>query len=352
MHPRARQDVLHSVQILRIIAALAVAWFHIEPTFAPVLGTSAVQKLLTTGSAGVDIFFVISGFIIWTSTTAETNPADFLYRRAARIYTALWPAVLIFAAAVLVLGLNLPSGASFLRSLILIDVNPTAAGHGLYVTWSLTYELVFYAGFAGVLFAGRQWAPLVAMVAISVVLLARYAEASSIAEVPVLFTDLRWFEFLGGCLVAHLCQKGVPRWLQAGSVLLGLVFFAIGIFQKGWFGQTHYVLFFGGGAMLLLLAVPTLETLLRNPVGARLAHMGNWSYGLYLLHPTVILFMGIANLWSGLPAPLFFLLSFIVYTALCLAVSALYFTYVEEPLLRRSKAFRRRLQTRSLVRPA
>jgi len=78
----ARQP-LASISYLRALAAVAVVESH------------ATQGLI--GQAGVDVFFVISGFIMWTVTSTETAPHVFLLRRVIRIVPLYWVATVIMA---------------------------------------------------------------------------------------------------------------------------------------------------------------------------------------------------------------------------------------------------------------
>src|ERR1700761_114555 len=87
-----RSDVL-SIQYLRGLAALGVLLFHASQRAGGACGA---------GAAGVDVFFVISGFIMWTvSARRATGPGDFLLRRAGRIAPLYW------AVTLLVVGLDL-----------------------------------------------------------------------------------------------------------------------------------------------------------------------------------------------------------------------------------------------------
>ena len=69
--------MLNSVQYLRAMAALLVVGYHIN----------SYQVYLMSG---VDIFFVISGFIMWQSTRGGTSPRQFLTNRLIRIVPLYW----------------------------------------------------------------------------------------------------------------------------------------------------------------------------------------------------------------------------------------------------------------------
>src|SRR5947199_10809806 len=96
------------IQILRFFAALAVVAFHalgLAPKGFEV-PASAVSLALSYGGRGVDLFFVISGFIIfYTTRTATMTPADFLRRRIERIV----PLYFIVIFAFILLALTLPA---------------------------------------------------------------------------------------------------------------------------------------------------------------------------------------------------------------------------------------------------
>ena len=79
-----------SLQYLRGIAALLVVAFHAAEYLARASGRPAGFPF-TAGVSGVDVFFVISGFVItWSSAGRAMSPADFLWRRAVRIVPLYW----------------------------------------------------------------------------------------------------------------------------------------------------------------------------------------------------------------------------------------------------------------------
>lgn len=144
-----------SIRLLRGLAALAVAVSHL-PAFVPGLPAG-----LAAGKAGVDVFFVISGFVMAVSTAADpagaASAGRFLWRRCARIVPLYWAVTLLLAALFasgLGFGAERPLSADLLwRSLLFVpvhgaegDIRPLIG-----VGWTLDYEMYFYLVFAAVL---------------------------------------------------------------------------------------------------------------------------------------------------------------------------------------------------------
>lgn len=135
-----------TIQYLRGIAALLVVAFHARF----ILNDVYVQKdlgtlLFKSGEAGVDLFFIISGFIIALSTEKNSSYKDFIAKRFFRIYPVFFVCLLIVA--------TYKTGeydiSRFFRSAILLQSNydawgPTFGYNLLYPAWTLTYELYFY----------------------------------------------------------------------------------------------------------------------------------------------------------------------------------------------------------------
>ena len=140
--------VVRNVQALRGLAALLVIFVHLE-TVLPRIGLEAF------GGAGVDIFFVISGFImVYTTADRDVTPISFISDRIARIVPIYW----IVTVAVFGLALASPTllqttradWGELAKSLTFI---PFEKNHGLvapilFVGWTLNYEMFFYLLFA------------------------------------------------------------------------------------------------------------------------------------------------------------------------------------------------------------
>ena len=101
MEPRKPASELLTIQYLRGLAALMVVLQH-----ASVPSGLARLSHLRTGDWGVEIFFVISGFVMWYTTVSRTvSPRAFMYRRAVRIVPLYW----LFLTLLVAIALTAPS---------------------------------------------------------------------------------------------------------------------------------------------------------------------------------------------------------------------------------------------------
>lgn len=141
---RPRYD---GIQQLRAIAVLLVVLCHLEMTLArpQYLGFEVADGWLTAGAIGVDLFFVVSGFIMFHTTdglrAGPGRAGRFMLNRAIRILPFMWCCVLMYLVIALVLhGQGVPLWP-YLRSLLLIPVGELAP----WEVWSLRHEMLFYA---------------------------------------------------------------------------------------------------------------------------------------------------------------------------------------------------------------
>lgn len=342
------QANLNWIQALRGIAALMVLFFHMLPHWDlhPLLAWTRVAT--RWGFAGVDIFFALSGFVVYRSAR-RTIPAhgvwSFAKKRLMRIYLGYWPVLLLIALlTVFVYQSELPPLRKMLFSTLLLY--PNIWDNWLAPAWSLTMEIYFYLwiGLIALLPQRHQ----IKTIGVVMLLLAAWGIAWLLAD-PVrvfnggqplryVFTGLG-IEFLAGALLAH-AYAGRARMfhftritmplcllLMAAGLALGTTspyFDRVEVLRAASFGVM--------GVSALVLAL-TLEQTHRHPPGWLVA-VGNASYSLYLLH-TVLLDAGgrLRVAWgvASPPALLAFLLALPVVIVLA---SLLWFRGVEKPLLR------------------
>jgi exopolysaccharide production protein ExoZ len=359
----APQHHLLGVQYLRAIAALMVAYFHTIdqiPEYRPYFETFLLGRLNL--AAGVDIFFVISGFIMLLTNRSNT-PGNFAVRRVIRIVPLYW----ILTAMLALLALWLPaqfrttvvSVSAFAKSLLFIPyLNPGHPGEVfplLVPGWSLNLEMFFYAVFALVLFAPtvlRLW--IVGLIFGLLVLAGFVASGHGLPPELLFYTDMRLLEFWLGMLIGHCLLQGsvrLPSGLALGLIAAGFVMlltgFPVNLFEPGNFVRNLVSNVLPAGA--IILGTVALER--DGAIGKHrwLHWLGDASYSIYLTH---IFSLGLARfIWHGLGLErdgLAYVVGFALFGMLLVIAGAwLSYAAIETPSLQAlQKLIRRRREPR------
>ena len=285
------------IQLLRAGAALSVATLHVLND-AAVLAPSAWPTWLHDAlpwSGGVDLFFVISGFVMVHASGAlfghRDGPRRFLLHRFVRIVPLYWLMTVLFLLAAALSGSAVNSEWSgwqhLLASLMFI---PWARGDGMVqpvysLGWTLNYEFFFYIVFALFLWLRRPWA----LAGVAVALLALVALRGMLPTDQVqmrYWSDPIVLEFVAGMGVAVLCGLGLTlrtpiRWaLLAGGVMLGLV---LQVWAPGL--QPLWRLGLPAVPLVVAAVLGADDDAPRAGVLAWMVMLGDASYALYLVHP-------------------------------------------------------------------
>lgn len=322
------------IQYLRGVAALAVVLFHVA---AFVFG-QPTEKTLTVGglSAGVDIFFVISGFIIWRTTDkSEISPITWWCGRLIRIVPLYWIALLSTLVAKRLMGAHMPGGIEAFKAFAFIPVINSAdqtMTPFLSPGWTLNYEFAFYGIMAVVLNLPERWQRGCALVAVFVGLVGLRSMIDPLDPIQFRMTSPLFFEFLAGIAIAILSRSILRE--AAGRAALGVFFVLSAILfytfvTPRMFPNGPRFVYFGVPAALLVLASILLENLIRQRVMQPLKRLGDSSYSLYLSHPLILMIgfgafgeFGISRVWIGI-----FLM------VLCVATGLAMHRYIERPLV-------------------
>lgn len=346
---------LHSVQILRGVAAFAVVLAHlvmVERKHLP--GDPVTTEHLELGASGVDLFFVISGFIMTAMTLGRPpRPGDgwrFLVRRFTRIYPLYWFYLLLL----LPVFITRPAapddgqgGPNLLSSFLLLpDENQL-----LIVAWTLSFELYFYLVFTATFQFMHGWRGVAVLTAWGLVVAAGNLLLRPGSDAPLLsllFSPLN-LEFIAGCFIARLAA-GVNRWAGTACLLAAGAVFCAGAYTFGTAPLTTpelawtRVLVFGTAASLLLIGALGWERATRRAPGV-FVKVGDASYSLYLSH---LLTLGAVGwIWEsviGAPDTLHRMAMVAVAVTAALVWGWISFVVLERPLLALSREALRRIE--------
>lgn len=282
----ARLGKVHSIQLMRAIAAMLVVLFHVHQAFAlrftpPFF--AAESYLFAFGAVGVHIFFVISGFImVYTNPPGKAFAASrFFQRRLLRIYPIYWIcAALYFAVHVLI---GQPYTIDALEAAGALLLLPGNASSIIGPAWTLAFEMYFYLCFGLAMLAGpgRGLILLIGFFAISV---AAGALLQIDHPVWILVTSSLLIEFIAGAAIGWLLVSGkLPG--RGGLTITGsaVVLFVAGI--AAGYERAPSVVMWGVPSVLLILGLAMHEAA-RAPSALvrKLGHFGDSSYALYLIH--------------------------------------------------------------------
>ncbi len=315
-----------TLEVGRAFAALLVVAYHALDVLKL---RSTGRHLFTFGYSGVDFFFVLSGFIIFYAHRDDLGRPErvgrYLWKRFSRIYPIYW---VVFAALATALFLFPGSTDAYkrgiwflLRAAVLI---PTRLHPLLGVTWSLSYELVFYLVFAIIILNKRVGFLLGSLWIVAVL----FGHNLSSAYPWVFLTDQHILEF--GMGVA--CALSYPRlrhlklgWLSIAGLLL---FVSFGL-ANSYLGHTSGGLWdflYGIASVMIVIGCTVIES--RSPVKVPgfLLLLGAASYSIYLVHYPVLLIL--ARLSKRLPLDGAYILDFI----LAVLAGVLFHKVIERPL--------------------
>jgi exopolysaccharide production protein ExoZ len=291
----------NSVQALRFVAAVLVVTVH--STYYTHERLDPSIQTWTFGTIGVDIFFVISGFVMIVATrgTDMLSPVrratDFFMRRLIRIAPMYWLATsvnlaVLLAAASLVLHSTLDWPSIGLSYLFLPSRNEDGIVEPLLgVGWTLIFEMFFYVIFALALLRPRHRVLLVGATLsfFAFGFLLRPAEDWN----PFLvYFDPIVLYFLAGMAIGHYTEDGRRARLAVGVAYPFMAISAIALISPNQSRQSHGMS--DAGAILraaiaigLVLVAVLCARMLQDRIPLWLLFLGDASYSLYLFHPLI-----------------------------------------------------------------
>jgi exopolysaccharide production protein ExoZ len=288
-----------TIQALRAVAALLVVLLHAFETWGERVDPAAPGVNWENGASGVDIFFIISGFVMVISSRRLVDQAGawliFLRHRVVRIVPLYWLLTTTKILAVVVLaGVVLRTGLDFnfvAGSYLFLPVTDSA-GHFrpvLPVGWTLTFEFLFYLLFAAAL-AIRVDVLRVIIPGLGLIAIAALARTQAWPAWTILF-DTIVVEFVFGVMLAKWTLRGFRLQPAIAGVFILFGFGLILIVPM--ISENARVLTWGIPAFVIVAGAVSLERFVAPVLPRWLLTLGDASYSIYLSHGFVLPAFGI-----------------------------------------------------------
>ena len=335
--PETSLTMLYNLQYLKFIAASLVIVhyiFHFQHSFG--IGPPQFE----IGAAGVDLFFVISGFImVFITEKREQAPLEFFRHRLERVAPPYW-LVTIFIAITLLLAPQEFSASQFsfrhfLASLLFLPYPSPGTGYALpiYIPgWTLNYEFFFYTIFAVVISINfRLRAAIASLILASIVIFGSFLGDSSFYL--GFYKDPILLEFTYGMLIAWLVNRGFAKQFSApqGFVLLGVAGFVVAALYGRGEGSPERFLVWGAPAALIVVGNVLLELKGKTRSIKMLVLLGDSSYAIYVTHYIVlqVVFKVYMSAWPHMPLHYTLVPSFVV----CILFGVGFHIAIEQPIM-------------------
>ena len=312
------QNKIDSIQILRFLAAFSVMMVHL-----PLFGF---------GAWGVDIFFVISGFIMMYVT--ESNERNFLVKRIIRIVPLYWMLTLgVFSIAIFFPNLLNNTSANLehlIKSLFFIPFDKNGTGHFpiLFLGWTLNFEIIFYLLFSISLFVSKRNRLILCSALIILFLFSNFL-LSKKNFIFSTYYEFIFLEFIFGMVAFIIWNKFKNKITNSffNHFIFFLIIFVVAIILSNlnFIRVIHYGIF----SFALLIYFLFFLNNLKFP--KTLVSLGDASYCMYLLHPYIVQFfykIFKLNSYNFLIQSVFTLIIIIL---VCLT-SILIYNFIEKPI--------------------
>jgi exopolysaccharide production protein ExoZ len=352
---------LNLIQVLRGIASLFVVLFHTTQNANIYLKKDFCFNAFSFGGAGVDIFFVLSGFIITYTSVKNLNNRDklfpFLRRRFVRIFPAYWMVITGF----LLLQFFFASFYSTTYNFTFSNLLGTfflLPGHAMVngVSWTLSYELFFYLLFALAFIIPSKKLSLVLAVLYALAIVVLHClgyNAEQQNNWLLLVTYPMNTEFIMGIIAALVIYK-LPAAISLPLIITGTILFLTGavLFNNG-YGFIHNsfnrVIVFGVPSFLIITGVAKFELATTAKVHNVFLKLGEASYSLYLLHlPLVVAAIKIINKLGIQSNAMVHILLFVLVIIIC-CCSVLFFKFIEKPVINKLNSIGKSVFSQRLI---
>ena len=310
---------------IRGIAALMVVLYHYTTRYGEIYGYSVEPAFrFDIGGYGVQLFFIVSGFVIFLTLDKTVNAVDFIISRLSRLYPTYWVAVILTFSVVYFLSLpgrTVGVKTAMVNLTMLQEWLGVGSVDGVY--WTLAVELSFYM-LMFVLFVTKKMEKItfISIIWLCIIILAEYLEVKQSIKIHEVIRLMLLLDFgnlfIAGIMFYKLMQKNrassylilvmsliVEYYLHGNSVILMSIYFCI-------------FLLFIKGYLTILSAKP-------------LVFLGVISYSLYLIHQNIG-YIVIQKLEANDLATPFSIIT--IPLVVSISIATLMQKYIEKPSLR------------------
>ena len=334
---------LEYIEIARGIAAILVVLHHATLDAPAFYGASPFSNFFLFGSAGVDFFFVLSGFIIYYVHSNDDptlkNIKRYIIKRLIRVYPIFLFVSVILLSAYLILPQWSPKSdiIDFLYLSTSFFLLPSQEGRLLSVSWTLVHEMFFYMAF--ILMILNQRIGTIVFILWGVLILMTNLFFHDV-KFPISFYLSQYnLEFLFGVTVAFLIKSnraGVLKKYPVFIALMGVIVFLLNGINVDYsllsLNSFFTTMIFGFSASAILFG----STLLDNPKKQYkiLLLLGAASYSIYLIHNPLQSVLHRIIRAVDLQAIIYPNIIFISIAILCVLAGIILHLWIEKPLLR------------------
>jgi exopolysaccharide production protein ExoZ len=260
------------------------------------------------GAGGVDVFFIISGFLMWRITDVPgAAPMGFLWKRVTRVVPLYWITTLAVTALALAAPWIVPKvkpepGHILLSLLFIPHLDPMGIPFPLLPPgWTLNYEAILYLIFTATLFAPRTWRLWLVVGALGAITIM----GLFVYRLFPLFANPMMLEFAAGVVMANTYGARLGKAMGWSLIALGLVAFAM-LRVLGIHSDIGRWVLWGVPAVMILAGALAVEAAGGMPASPTLKRLGDASYSIYLCHwPLLALIargIGLGPAWLFVPA--------------------------------------------------
>ncbi len=339
--------------MLRGIASLLVVLLHCTINSSEALQHTFLGNFFSFGGSGVDIFFVLSGFIITYTNIKFIGEADylgfFLRRRIVRIYPTYWIIISLF----LLLQVLLPS---FYRTHFSFDLKNIFSTYLLFpghvmvngVSWTLSYEIFFYLLFSLSFFIPqKKWSFYLAMLYAVIIIalpICNYNFENGNRWLSLITYPMN-IEFFMGITAAVLIPKisfkiAMPLIITGSAIfLMSAIFLNFNyVLVNNTFNR---VILFGIPSFLFITGLVKYELTNKIKVHSIFLLLGEASYSLYLIHlPVLVASFKILEKFNVSNNLVIHCIILLMVCIICYA-SIIFYKFVEKPIITRLNSLRR-----------